>query len=280
MKQENTNQSALGILVQNLSLELYSPSGPLPVLANISFRVPTGQTLALVGLSGCGKTTLLRVLAGVDMNRKVKANITGQITVNGISPQNALKTCITGLLPQTPSLLPWRTVFENVELPFELTAFDALPRDDKARSDRIHDDLKRVGLINFRDSLPIELSGGMQSRLAIVRALARRPKVMLLDEPFGSLDEITRVHLHQEIDALCTEFQCTTVFVTHSVQEAVFLADRVVVLSSRPARVLAEHVVEKKHPREKEFMYSAEFHNLVRSVVGSMDTSFTTGWRV
>lgn len=279
MTKESSEQRGYGIQVANLRLEFQTREGSLLVLDSLSFDVQPGQTLALVGPSGCGKTTLLRVLAGMEMARKVSLQLRGTATIGGMTPREALARQITALVPQSPSLLPWRTVFENAMLPFEVADASSGKYDWEIAAGMIRTDLQRVGLSEFSNSLPIELSGGMQSRVAIVRAIVRRPQVMLLDEPFGALDEITRQHLQQEIDGICSKLSCTTVLVTHSVQEAVFLADRVAVLSSRPARIMAEYCVALPHPRKPECVHLPEFRTLVREITENMDRTFTTTWR-
>jgi len=276
---QGPTKTPCGIAVHDLKLAFVTTNGLLPVLDDISFDVPPGHTLALVGPSGCGKTSLLRVLAGMDMGRKTPLVTSGTVTIGGMQPCQALQDKITALVPQSPALLPWRTVFENVMLPFEIANATTGNSQLQNASERTLADLRRVGLSEFQNSLPIELSGGMQSRVAIVRAIVRRPQVMLLDEPLGALDEITRQHLQHEIDEIFTDLHCTTVLVTHSVHEAVFLADHILTLSSRPAGIVKSYEVKQQRPRSTAFGHSPEFRDLVREITENLDRSFTAAWR-
>jgi NitT/TauT family transport system ATP-binding protein len=204
---------------------------------NLSIRA--GEFVSLIGPSGCGKTTLLRVVADLEQATS------GALIVHGMTPEEARKQRAYGYVFQAPALYPWRNVERNVMLPLEIMG---LPRAERqTRAARV---LDLVGLTEFRGRFPWQLSGGMQQRTSIARALSFEPDLLLMDEPFGALDEITRdgltLHLHQ----LWRRTGLTAMFVTHSVPEAVFLSTRIVVMSSRPGRVVS--VVESNLPRERD----------------------------
>ena len=195
-------------------------------LSDVSLDVAAGEFVSLIGPSGCGKSTLMRLVADLE---KLTA---GEITVFGKSAAQARKDQDYGIAFQQAGLLPWRTVRANIELPLEIHG--AEPRDRKDRSDEL---LELIGLVDFADHHPDQLSGGMKQRVAIARAMAERPRLLLMDEPFGALDEITREHMQNELVALCQETGAAVIFVTHSIPEAVFLSDRVVVMSPRPGEI-------------------------------------------
>jgi NitT/TauT family transport system ATP-binding protein len=208
-------------------------------LSDVNLTVHGGEFVSLIGPSGCGKTTLLRLVA--DLQQAT----TGTLTVNGATPEATRKQRAYGYVFQAPALYPWRNVERNVMLPLEVMA---MPRAERqARTTKV---LELVGLTEFRRRFPWQLSGGMQQRVSIARALSFEPNLLLMDEPFGALDEITRdgltLHLHQ----LWRRTGLTAMFVTHSVQEAVFLSTRIVVMSSRPGRVVA--VIESSLPPERD----------------------------
>ena len=205
-------------------------------LERIDLSVDTGEFVAIVGPSGCGKSTLLRLIAGL------VAPSAGSIALNRhrvTRPQTAL-----GIVFQSPVLLDWRNVLDNVLLQFELRGQDPAPHRDRALAL-----LARVGLAEFADRYPRELSGGMRQRAAIVRALIHDPPLLLMDEPFGALDALTREQMRIDLEALWLETKKTVVFVTHSIDEAVLLADRVVVMSPRPGRI--ERILDIELPRPR-----------------------------
>jgi NitT/TauT family transport system ATP-binding protein len=208
-------------------------------LTDVNLTVRGGEFVSLIGPSGCGKTTLLRLVA--DLQQATA----GSLTVNGVTPEAARKQRAYGYVFQAPALYPWRNVERNVMLPLEVMA---MPRAE--RQTRAAKVLDLVGLSEFRRRFPWQLSGGMQQRVSIARALSFEPNLLLMDEPFGALDEITRdgltLHLHQ----LWHRTGLTAMFVTHSVQEAVFLSTRIVVMSSRPGRIVA--VIESSLPPERD----------------------------
>ncbi|SEJ12369.1 ABC transporter ATP-binding protein [Demequina mangrovi] len=200
--------------------------GEVHALSDVSLDVAPGEFVSLIGPSGCGKSTLMRLIADLD------GVSGGEIEVFGKSPEQARKDQDYGIAFQQAGLLPWRTVRANIELPLEIHGVDARGR--KERSDEL---LALIGLEDFADHHPDQLSGGMKQRVAIARAMAERPRLLLMDEPFGALDEMTREHMQNELVALCEETGAAVVFVTHSIPEAVFLSDRVVVMSPRPGRI-------------------------------------------
>src|SRR5262245_8971145 len=197
-------------------------------LRDVSLAVQEAEFVALIGPSGCGKSTLLKLTAGL-----IDAGA-GEIRVLGRPPAEAKAARAFGFVFQDPVLLPWRTASENVQLLLEVTGVGRAERVDRARGL-----LELVGLADFGEKLPSELSGGMQQRVGIARALSLDPAILLMDEPFGALDEITRDRMNQELLALWEKTRKTVLFVTHSIAEAVFLADRVVVLSPHPGTVRA-----------------------------------------
>jgi NitT/TauT family transport system ATP-binding protein len=197
-------------------------------LEDITLTVAQGEFVSLIGPSGCGKSTLMRLIADLDQPTS------GELTVFGKSPQQARLDQDYGIAFQQAGLLPWRTVRQNIELPLELHKTGKA-----ARAKRSTELLSLVGLSDFGDNFPDQLSGGMQQRVAIARSLAESPNLLLMDEPFGALDEMTREHMQNELAHICSETNAAVVFVTHSIPEAVFLSHRVVVLSPRPGRIRA-----------------------------------------
>jgi len=219
---------------------------PIEAIADISLEIHEGEFVAIVGPSGCGKSTLLKILAG--LLRKTA----GEVLLRG-EPVEGPRRDI-GLVFQSAVLLPWRTTLKNIMLPVEV-----LRLDPRQYVDRVRDLLRMVGLSDFETRYPRELSGGMQQRVAIARALVHDPSVLLMDEPFGALDAMTREHMNLELQRIWTESRKTVLFVTHSIPEAVFLADRVVVLSERPGRVLELVEVDLPRPRDLEMMATEGF---------------------
>ena len=224
------------ISASDLSLTFTTADGPVFALQNINLTVNDGDFVSLIGPSGCGKTTLLRVIA--DLERASS----GAISVNGMAPEQARKARAYGYVFQAPALYPWRTVEQNVGLPLEIMGTaDA--------ASRVRRNLELVNLGGFEKKFPWQLSGGMQQRVSIARALAVEPKLLLMDEPFGALDEIVRDKLNQQLLELWAATQKTVVFVTHSIPEAVFLSTRIVVMSPRPGRII--DVIETNLPRDR-----------------------------
>lgn len=226
--------------------------GPL-VLDRVSFATQPGEFISLIGPSGCGKSTILRLLAGLS---PVSA---GAITADGLDPA-AVANDIAFVF-QEPTLLPWLSVSHNVEVPLQLRGIDPATR--AARRDRV---LELVRLRDKAGAYPRQLSGGQKMRVSIARALALAPRMMLLDEPFGALDEMTREHLNEELLAFHAEQRWTAFFVTHSVAEAVFLSNRIFVLAANPGRIHAEIAVPLPGPRTADTRLSREYHDLVAHV--------------
>lgn len=216
-------------------------------LENVSLDIPAGSIVSVVGPSGSGKSTLLSILAGLVKPSK------GEIR----QPFSRV-----GLVPQRPGLLAWRTVSENVSLPFELAGAAA----DGGAADRVHEILRLVGMLDHANSYPHELSGGMQSRVAIARALVNDPELLLLDEPFGALDEMTGQDLLVSLSDLIAQRRPTVFMITHSLAQATFLADRVAVFSSSPGRVAHWIGVEAAHPRDLSFLDTPAYQRAIAEV--------------
>ena len=230
--------SVIAVNISGLSLTFQTADAPVTALENIDLQIRRGEFVSFIGPSGCGKTTLMRVIADL---AKPSA---GRIAVNGVSPEQARLGRAYGYVFQAPALYAWRNVLRNVLLPLEIMGMRAAER--KARAAKY---LAMVGLAGFERKFPWQLSGGMQQRVSIARALAFEPELLLMDEPFGALDEITRDHLNEQLLQLWQQTGKTVVFVTHSISEAVFLSNRIVVMSPRPGRILA--IVENKLPPDR-----------------------------
>jgi NitT/TauT family transport system ATP-binding protein len=215
------------IEIRRLSLIFQAADRPVFALADIDLTVRHGEFVSFIGPSGCGKTTLLRVIADLAQQSE------GEIAVNGISPREARLARAYGYVFQAPALYPWRSVVRNVTLPLEIIGMPASER--AARAVKY---LAMVGLEGFEQKFPWQLSGGMQQRVSIARALSFEPKLLLMDEPFGALDEITRDHLNEQLLRLWEQTRKTVIFVTHSISEAVFLSSKIVVMSPRPGRIV------------------------------------------
>ena len=226
------NESAAGPAVEvRGATKVFNRGKPNQVeaLTAVDLTVERGEFVSLIGPSGCGKSTLLRLVANLS------EPTTGEVIVNGKSAHQARLDQDYGMAFQPAGLFDWRTVVRNVELPLELRKWDKARR--RARATEL---LELVKLGEFAGHRPSELSGGMQQRVAIARALATDPALLLMDEPFGALDEMTREHMQAELTRICSETGTTVIFVTHSIPEAVYLSDRVVVMSPRPGRIQAE----------------------------------------
>ncbi len=211
---------------QKLNLTFQTNDGPVHALSNIDLQIRRGEFVSLIGPSGCGKTTLLRVIADLEQPTG------GTISVNGVSPGEARLARAYGYVFQAAALYPWRTIGANVSLPLEVMGLSKSERDQ-----RVTRNLDLVNLTGFEKKFPWQLSGGMQQRASIARALSFDPDMLLMDEPFGALDEIVRDHLNEQLLKLWAQTQKTVVFVTHSIPEAVFLSTRIVVMSPRPGRI-------------------------------------------
>jgi NitT/TauT family transport system ATP-binding protein len=232
-----------------------SQAGETAALLDVSLTVERGEFVSLIGPSGCGKSTLLRIVGDL------VSPSAGTVTVNGKSPQQARLDRDYGIVFQAPVLYDWRTVEANVRLPLEVAGQARDERDHRVRAL-----LRLVGLDDFRNHYPWQLSGGMQQRVAIARALVTNPAILLMDEPFGALDEMTRERLNGELLSICRETGATALFVTHSISEAVFLSTRVVVLSPRPGRIERVVDVDLPRPRSEETRALPRFFELVTTV--------------
>ena len=226
------------IAIRDLSLTFRAADGPVNALAGIDLAVGRGEFVSLIGPSGCGKTTLLRVIADLEQPTG------GSISVNGVSPREAREARAYGYVFQAAALYPWRNIARNVALPLEIMGLDRA-----TRRQRVRDNLALVNLTGFERKYPWQLSGGMQQRVSIARALSVEPELLLMDEPFGALDEIVRDHLNDQLLQLWAKTNKTVVFVTHSIPEAVYLSTRIVVMSPRPGRI--QDVIESTLPRER-----------------------------
>lgn len=231
-------------------------AGPVVALEDVSFTLPQSEFVAIVGPSGCGKSTLLRLIAGLIPASR------GTITVAGTEPQLARRERTRmSLVFQDATLLPWRTVENNIRLPLEL---HKTPRVEHA--ELIRQGLAMIGLSDFARRYPSQLSGGMRMRVSLARALVTRPEMLLLDEPFAALDDITRQELNEELHQLWCQHRWTGVFVTHNIAEAVFLSQRILVMSARPGRIVADVRVPFTGPRSPDLRTTPEFTHLVAEV--------------
>ncbi len=241
--------------IDKLSLTFQTNDGPVHALSDIDLKIDEGDFVSFIGPSGCGKTTLLRVIADLEQPTA------GSITVNGVSPQEARLNRAYGYVFQAAALYPWRTIAKNVALPLEIMGLSRAEQQD-----RIARNMELVNLAGFEKKYPWQLSGGMQQRASIARALAVEPDLLLMDEPFGALDEIVRDHLNEQLLQLWAKTNKTVVFVTHSIPEAVFLSTKIVVLCPRPGRIY--DVIESDLPRDRnlDIRESPEFLKIAHRV--------------
>ncbi|MCC6014925.1 MAG: ABC transporter ATP-binding protein [Desulfurococcaceae archaeon] len=241
--------------LRDVEVRYNNRNGGLVAITGINLTVSPGEVVGIVGKSGCGKTTLLKVIAGL-----VKPS-RGEVIYNG--SQNGGGFRGIGMLFQSPLLLPWRTVLRNILLPIELRGEDV-----GRYVGRALELMERMGLKGFENSYPWELSGGMQQRVALCRALIHRPSLLLLDEPFSSLDAITREEMWVLLQEAISYENYTTILVTHDIREAVLLSDRVIVMGGRPGRIKVEVPIPFKRPRSLELQYSREFNDYVAEIRG------------
>jgi NitT/TauT family transport system ATP-binding protein len=239
--------------VRHLSIIFPDGNSGLKALEDITFSVSAEQFVCVLGPSGCGKTTLLRLMAGL------LSPTNGEVIFENdslVSPRHRV-----GMVFQKANLMPWRTVLENILLPLEIQHVPGQEALEKARAL-----IELVGLTGFENSLPRDLSGGMAQRVAIARALIHEPDLLLLDEPFGSLDALTRERMGSELTRIWQARRKTVVMVTHSISESLFLADRVLVLSPRPGKLCLDLTVNLPRPRVEDIRYTQDFSNLSRQV--------------
>lgn len=231
------NQQTI-ITARNLDLTFETNDGPVHALKDVNLDINKGDFVSFIGPSGCGKTTFLRCIAGLE------TPTAGEISVNGMTPDEARRARAYGYVFQAAGLYPWRTIGGNIKLPLEIMGFDKAEQ-----SERVQRVLDLVDLTGFDRKFPWQLSGGMQQRASIARALAFDADILLMDEPFGALDEIVRDHLNEQLLQLWARTEKTIAFVTHSIPEAVYLSTKIVVMSPRPGRI--SDVIESTLPRER-----------------------------
>lgn len=253
-RQADPTLLGLSLDISGISHHFDLDGGPLPVLDDVSFSVEPGEFVALLGPSGCGKSTLLRLVAGLEPPRQ------GQLLEDGAP--------ITGPHPsrvvmfQDPTLYPWRNVWDNVALGLEARGLL------KTHKTRVDDALRLVGLDGFAKAFPHQLSGGMAQRVSLARALVNDPRLLVLDEPLGKLDSLTRLAMQGELVDLWQRSGFTALLVTHDVEEALFLATRVLVFSERPARIVADLKVDMTYPRHRSNSYLAELRHEIMVLLG------------
>jgi NitT/TauT family transport system ATP-binding protein len=245
----------LAVDVRNVSLTFETADGQVDALSNVSLQIADGEFVSFIGPSGCGKTTMLRVIA--DLQQATS----GTLLVNGMSAEQARLERRYGYVFQAPALFPWRTIEKNLKLPLEIMGFS-----DTEQRQRAARYLALVNLNGFERKFPWQLSGGMQQRVSIARALSFDPALLLMDEPFGALDEIVRDHLNEQLLQLWDKTGKTVLFVTHSIPEAVFLSTKIVVMSPRPGRII--DIIDCNFPRDRtlEIRETPEFLKIAQRV--------------
>lgn len=248
------------IEIENVSMHYQTGTSEVLALKDVSVNIKKGEFISLLGPSGCGKTTLLRIIA--DLIQPTK----GTIKIAGSSAREARLAQKYGIVFQSPVLYDWRKVKKNITLPLEIMKVNK--EEQEKRADKL---LELVGLSKFKDKYPWQLSGGMQQRVAIARALAMEPEILLMDEPFSALDEFSRERLNEELLAIWSKVGSTVIFVTHSIPEAIFLSDRVFVLSPHPGRLTKIVDIPLPRPRTAEMRESPEFYELITEIRNSFE---------
>lgn len=262
--------SSKGAVVEAIGLGkgFASDGRRIEALAGLDFELQTGEFVSIIGPSGCGKSTLLRMVGGLlDPDR-------GSITVASTTPDAGRRSKKFGLVPQSPALLPWLTVRQNLTLLPKLNRGQGREMPSADEIDRL---LEAIGLSPFADALPATLSGGMQQRVSLARAFALRPPVLLMDEPFAALDEITRSQMRYLLLDVWGDTGATVLFVTHSIEEAVLLSDRVLVLTARPGRLSAEVTIKLDRPRRQGIEDGDEFHRHTAELREALNTAAGAG---
>ena len=244
------------IRITDLSMIFESSTGQAAALQNISLRIPQNRFVSLVGRSGCGKSTLLHLICGLAQPTS------GGVTIGGWTPSEYRRERHFGFVFQEPTLLPWKTVLDNVMLPLKVQR--RLPPSEQ--EERARSLIRTVRLEGFEAHYPTQLSGGMRQRVSIARALTYDPEILLMDEPFGALDEFTRQEMNEELLRLWQEREGTIVFVTHNLAEAIFLSDIVVVMSPRPGRIRSVVDIDMPRPRRPELRQEPQFMRRVASL--------------
>ena len=247
--------------IENVTLS-YSDELREPAVQDLSMSIEEGEFSAVVGPSGCGKSTLMKLVTGLLFPQ------VGRVRVNGAQVDSPLK--IAGMAFQNPVMLPWRKTLENLLLPLEIVSphRERLRKEKKAYHQQAEELLKPVGLEGCGDQYPWQLSGGMQQRASLCRALIHEPKLLMLDEPFAALDSFTREELWCVMRDLWQQKKFTVILVTHDLPEAVFLADRIFVMSSRPGKILVERKIDLPRPRELDLCFTPEFTSIVHELRG------------
>ena len=256
MASSEISQQQAPIAVELSGIQKVFPNGTR-ALAPISLSIREGEFVSIIGPSGCGKSTLLRLVAGL-----------ATPSAGNIRLSREVRDAAVGFVFQSPTLMPWSNVQANVRLPLDLLHAPRAEADEK-----VHRALERVGLNEFAHLHPRELSGGMQMRVSIARALVTSPRLLLMDEPFGALDEITRNRLDRDLSALCARERQTVLFVTHSIYEAAFLSSRVLVMSARPGRIFSDVAVDDPTPRIEAFRSGESFIRLAARLSATLATA-------
>jgi NitT/TauT family transport system ATP-binding protein len=252
------------LVVDDLGMQFDTPDGPIRAVENISFAVGRGEFLSVIGPSGCGKSTVFNIIGGL------LPAFQGRVAIQGEPIRGPHRSI--GMVFQEESTFPWRTVLDNVCFPLEIVGMSKTERRAKARHF-----IALVGLTGFENRYPAELSGGMRQRVAIARTLASEPTILLMDEPFASLDEQTRLLLGDKVLQIQQELRQTTLLITHNITEAVQLSDRILVMTFRPGRVKRIVEIDLPHPRTSEIVSSAAFGRYVAEIWGDLREEATRG---